>query len=178
MQPSPEPADPQQTVMNDEGAIDPLPGQQLDALDRAILRELQTDGRLTNVELAKRVRLSPSPCLRRVKALEDHGYIRGYTATLDRTLLRRGLHVFVMVSLTSQRQEALEAFERGVAELDEVLECHLIAGEADYMLAVAVEDLQAYQHFFTRRLGDLPGVASLKSLITMRAVKNTTALPV
>jgi Lrp/AsnC family transcriptional regulator, leucine-responsive regulatory protein len=154
-------------------AADPL-----DALDRAILRELQRDGRLTNVELAKRVRLSPSPCLRRVKTLEDRGYIRGYTATLDRGLLRRGLQIYVMVSLTSQRQETLQAFERGVAALDDVLECHLIAGEADYLLTVVVEDLDAYQRLFTKRLGELPGVASLKSMVTMKVVKSTTALPV
>jgi Lrp/AsnC family leucine-responsive transcriptional regulator len=157
---------------------DPEPAPGLDALDRAILRNLQDDGRLSNVELAKRVRLSPSPCLRRVKSLEDRGYIRGYTATLDRDRLRRGLHVFVMVSLTSQRQETLEAFERGVAELDDVLGCYLIAGEADYLLTVAVEDLEAYQQFFTERLGELAGVASLKSLITMKAVKDASALPV
>jgi DNA-binding Lrp family transcriptional regulator len=149
----------------------------LDALDRAILRELQADGRLTNVELAKRVRLSPSPCLRRVKALEDRGYIAGYAAVLDPVRMHRSLHVFVMVSLTSQRQETLEAFEKAVSELDDVLECHLIAGEADYLLAVAVRDLDAYQRFFTKRLGELPGVASLKSMITMKAVKNTRALP-
>src|SRR5512144_2217484 len=104
------------------GGLDPL----LDSLDRAILRELQADGRLTNVELAKRVRLSPSPCLRRVKALEEQGYIQGYTALLDRDRMRRGLHVVVMVSLTSQRQDTLEAFEHAVAALDDVLECHLI----------------------------------------------------
>lgn len=150
----------------------------LDRLDRAILRELQADGRLTNVELAKRVRLSPSPCLRRVKSLEERGYIRGYAALLDRTRMRRSLHVAVMVSLTSQRQDTLEAFERSVAALDDVLECHLIAGEADYLLTVAVENLDAYQRFFTKRLGELPGVASLKSLISMKAVKATTALPV
>jgi Lrp/AsnC family leucine-responsive transcriptional regulator len=153
------------------------PPDVLDRLDRAILRELQRDGRLTNVELAKRVRLSPSPCLRRVKALEDRGYIRGYTATLDRALLRRSLQVYVMVSLTSQRQDTLEAFERGVTALDDVLECHLIAGEADYLLTVAVESLDAYQRFFTGKLGELPGVASLRSLITMKAVKKTTSLP-
>jgi len=154
------------------------PADRLDALDRAILRELQADGRLTNVELAKRVRLSPSPCLRRVKTLEERGYIRGYAALLDRERLRRGLHVVVMVSLTSQRQDTLEAFEASVAALDDVLECHLIAGEADYLLTVAVENLDAYQRFFTKRLGELPGVASLKSLISMKAVKTTTALPV
>jgi DNA-binding Lrp family transcriptional regulator len=150
----------------------------LDSLDRAILRHLQHDGRLSNVELAKRVRLSPSPCLRRVKLLEERGYITRYTALLDRAKLRRGLHVMVMVSLTSQRQEILEAFEREVAELEDVLECYLIAGEADYLVTVAVEDLDAYQRFFTKRLGELPGVASLKSMITMKAVKSTTALPV
>ncbi len=150
----------------------------LDALDRAILRHLQDDGRLTNVELAKRVRLSPSPCLRRVKSLEDRGYIRSYTALLDHARLRRGLHVFVMISLTSQRQEALEAFEASVSALDEVLECYLMAGESDYLLSVAVEDLDAYQRFFTKRLGELPAVASLRSLIAMKTVKATTALPI
>jgi Lrp/AsnC family leucine-responsive transcriptional regulator len=150
----------------------------LDRLDRAILRELQADGRLTNVELAKRVRLSPSPCLRRVKSLEDRGYITGYRAVLDRPKLGRGLYVFVMVSLTSQRQESLESFEQGVSALDEVLECYLMAGESDYLLGVAVADLDAYQWFFTNKLGELPGVASLRSLISMKTVKYTTNLPI
>lgn len=150
----------------------------LDALDRAILRSLQADGRLTNVELAKRVRLSPSPCLRRVKSLEDRGYIRGYTALLDRARVGRGLHVVVMVSLTSQRQETLEAFEQSVAALDDVLECYLMAGESDYLLVVATADLDSYQRFFTKRLGELPGVASLRTLISMKTVKSTTVLPV
>jgi Lrp/AsnC family leucine-responsive transcriptional regulator len=156
--------------------LPPIPG--LDRLDRTILRELQQDGRLTNVELAKRVRLSPSPCLRRVKSLEDRGYIRSYCAVLDRPAMGRGLHVFVMVSLASQRQESLEQFEQSVAELDEVLECYLMAGESDYLLGVAVADLDAYQRFFTKKLGELPGVASIRSLIAMRTVKYTTALPV
>jgi DNA-binding Lrp family transcriptional regulator len=150
----------------------------LDPLDRAILRELQADGRLTNVELARRVRLSPSPCLRRVKALEDRGYIAGYTALLDRGMVQRGLHVVIMVSLSSQRQEALTAFEDAVTALDEVQECYLMAGESDYLLVVATADLDAYQAFFTGRLGELPGVASLRSLIAMKTVKRTTTLPV
>lgn len=152
--------------------------QGLASLDRAILRQLQDDGRLSNVDLAERVRLSPSPCLRRVKSLEERGYISGYTAVLDRTRLRRGLHVVVLVHLVSQRQETLEAFERGVSELEDVLECYLIAGEADYLLTVAIENLDAYQRFFREQLGDLPGVTSLRSLITMKAVKSTTSLPV
>lgn len=151
---------------------------ELDAIDREILRQLQDDGRLSNVDLANRVRLSPSPCLRRVKSLEERGYICGYVALLDRSRVRRSLHVVVMVSLTSQRQEALEAFEKGVRALDDVLECYLVAGEADYLVTVAVKDLEAYQRFFIGRLSELPGVASLKSMITMKTVKRTTKLPV
>lgn len=162
--------------MLDRTPNSPIP--RLDPLDRAILRELQVDGRLTNVELAKRVRLSPSPCLRRVKSLEDRGYITRYQAVLDRLKMGRGLRVFVMVSLSSQRQETLEAFEQGVADLDEVLECFLVAGTSDYLLGVAVADLDAYQRFFTKKLGELPGVTSLRSLISMKTVKYTTNLPV
>ncbi|MFZ0159090.1 MAG: Lrp/AsnC family transcriptional regulator [Kineosporiaceae bacterium] len=150
----------------------------LDDVDRAILRLLQQDGRLTNADLAKQVRLSPSPCLRRVRALEQDGYISGYTAVLDPARLQRSLHVMVMVSLTSQRQEVLESFERAVTGLDDVLACYLIAGEADYLLTVAVKDLDAYQRLYTHHLGELPGVASMKSLVTMKAVKASTALPV
>ncbi len=92
--------------------------------------------------------------------------------------MRRGLHVYVMVSLTSQRLETLEAFESAVTTLDDVLECYLMAGEADYLLSVAAADLDSYQRFFTKRLGELPGVASLRTLIAMKTVKATTALPV
>ncbi len=150
----------------------------LDTIDRDILRRLQADGRITNAELAKQVRLSPSPCLRRVKNLEQSGYISGYTAVLDPARLARGLTVVVLVSLTSQRQDVLEAFERAVDQIEDVLTCLLIAGEADYLLTVAVRDLGAYQQLYTGRLGDLPGVASMKSLVTMKAVKSSTALPV
>jgi Lrp/AsnC family leucine-responsive transcriptional regulator len=152
--------------------------QELDPVDRSILRHLQADGRLTNVDLAERIRLSPSPCLRRVKSLEERGYIRGYMAVLDRSKVARGMCVHVMVSLTSQRQETLEAFENAVAALEEVLECYLMAGESDYLLAVAVADLDAYQRFFRNKLGEVPGVASLRSLIAMKTVKYTIAVPI
>jgi len=155
-----------------------LPAPALDEIDRAILRELQADGRLTNADLAKRVRLSPSPCLRRLRALEQHGYISGYTAVLDRARMERALKVTVLVELISQRQEVLEAFEAAVRDLDDVLACDLITGEADYLLTVAVKDLDAYQRLYRRRLGELPGVASMKSLVTMKSVKASTALPV
>jgi len=155
-----------------------LPAPALDEIDRAILRELQADGRLTNADLAKRVRLSPSPCLRRLRALEQHGYISGYTAVLDRARMERALKVTVLVELISQRQEVLEAFEAAVRDLDDVLACDLITGEADYLLTVAVKDLDAYQRLYRRRLGELPGVASMKSLVTMKSVKASTALPI
>ena len=116
----------------------------LDGLDRAILRALQEDGRLTNVDLARQVGLSPSPCLRRVKSLE----------------------------------ETLAAFEEAVVGIEDVLRCSLIAGDADYLLTVQVRDLDSYHALYTERLGELPGVASLRSLVTMKAVKDTRALPV
>lgn len=149
----------------------------LDRLDRSILRLLQEDGRLSNVDLARRVGLSPSPCLRRVKALEQRGYIQRYAAVLSRALLGRDLVVDVLVNLTDQRQETLAGFEAAVCEIDDILRCSLIAGDADYLLTVAVENLDAYQRLFSRRLGELPGVASLKSLVTMKAVKDSRSLP-
>lgn len=156
----------------------PVPAGQLDRLDRAILRALQHDGRLTNVELARMVGLSPSPCLRRVKSLEERGYIAGYAALLDPQLLGRSLRVVVMVSLTDQRQETLRAFEAAVAGLVDVVGCSLIAGDADYLLTVLVRDLESYHRLFTERLGELPGVVSMRSLVTMKTVKDTHELPV
>jgi Lrp/AsnC family leucine-responsive transcriptional regulator len=156
----------------------PTTPARLDRLDRLILRALQRDGRLSNVDLARAVGLSPSPCLRRVKSLEERGYIRGYAAVLDPALLGRSLQVVVMVSLTDQRQETLKAFESAVAQLDDVMRCSLIAGDADYLLTVLVRDLDSYHRLFTERLGELPGVVSLRSLVTMKTVKDTRALPV
>ncbi len=150
----------------------------LDGLDRAILRALQEDGRLTNVDLARQVGLSPSPCLRRVKSLEERSYIQGYAASLDPARLGRALQVVVMVRLSDQRQETLAAFEEAVVGIEDVLRCSLIAGDADYLLTVQVRDLDSYHALYTERLGELPGVASLRSLVTMKAVKDTRALPV
>jgi Lrp/AsnC family leucine-responsive transcriptional regulator len=150
----------------------------LDGLDRTILDALQEDGRLTNVDLARRVGLSPSPCLRRVKSLEERGYIQGYAALLDPALLGRALQVVVMVRLTDQRQQTLAAFESAVEGIEDVLRCSLIAGDADYLLTVQVRDLDSYHALYTKRLGELPGVASLRSLVIMKAVKDTHALPV
>ena len=150
----------------------------LDGLDRTILDALQEDGRLTNVDLARRVGLSPSPCLRRVKSLEERGYIQGYAALLDPALLGRALQVVVMVRLTDQRQQTLAAFDSAVEGIEDLLRCSLIAGDADYLLTVQVRDLDSYHALYTKRLGELPGVASLRSLVIMKAVKDTHALPV
>ncbi len=153
-------------------------GPGLDLVDRHILRLLQEDGRRTNVDIAREVGLTPSPCLRRIRSLEERGYIAGYAAVLDPVLLRRSLVVNVMVELSDQRRETLAAFESAVVELEDVQACYLISGEADYLLTVAVADLEAYHRVFSQRLGELPGVTSLKSLITMKAVKYGAALPV
>ena len=150
----------------------------LDAIDRHILRLLQIDGRRTNVDIAREVGLTPSPCLRRIRSLEERGYIAGYAAVLDRKMLGRTLDVLVMVELTDQRKETMAGFEAAVAKLDDVSTCHLIAGEADYVLTVAVADLDAYHKVFRDKLGELPGVVSIKSLITMKTVKSGRALPV
>ena len=157
------------------GAAEP---DRLDKLDRAILRELQRDGRLTNVDLARRVGLSPSPCLRRVKSLEDRGYISRYAALLDPQRLGRSLRVVAMVSLTDQRHETLQAFEEAILTVPEVMACSLIAGDADYLVTVVARDLEAYHAIFTERLGGLPGVLSMRSLVTMKTVKDTHELPV
>ena len=160
-------------------AVDPgSRATDVDRLDRRILRELQRDGRLTNVDLARRVGLSPSPCLRRVKSLEDRGYISRYAALLDPLRLGRSLRVVVMVSLTDQRQETLRAFEEAVLGVDDVIACSLIAGDADYLVTVVAANLDAYHAIFTERLGELPGVVSMRSLVTMKTVKDTHELPV
>lgn len=150
----------------------------LDAVDRHILRLLQADGRRTNVDIAREVGLTPSPCLRRIRSLEERGYISGYAAVLNPVLLRRSLVVNVMVELVDQRRETLAAFEAAALRLDDVQACYLISGEADYLLTVAVADLAAYQRVFSEKLGELPGVTSIKSLITMKAIKSGAALPV
>jgi DNA-binding Lrp family transcriptional regulator len=150
----------------------------MDALDRAILRHLQADGRLTNVELAERVRLSPSPCLRRVRALEAAGVIRGYHADIDPAAVDRNLEVTVHVELAMKDRATVEAFERGVAALDEVVECRRMFGVPDYVIRVLVADHAAYESFYMNRMGELPGLARVNSQFTMKLVKGGGALPI
>jgi Lrp/AsnC family transcriptional regulator, leucine-responsive regulatory protein len=150
----------------------------VDQLDRAILSQLQDEGRLPNTELADRVGLSPSPCLRRVRNLEQAGVIVGYRAVIDPAAVGLGFQVLVHLTMEVKDREAMmEAFEARVAEIDEVIECRRMFGDPDYLLWVAVEDLEAYERLYMAKLVSLPGVARTVSQLTMKTVKPGGRLP-
>ena len=149
----------------------------LDAIDRNILDSLQDDARIANADLARKVNLSPSPCLRRVRNLEREGFIRRYTALLDPAALGLPVSVFVQVSLERQVDNALEEFERRIVERPEVMECYLMTGDSDYLLRVVAPDLDAFQRFLLDHLTRIPGVASIKSSFALKQVSYRTALP-
>jgi DNA-binding Lrp family transcriptional regulator len=149
----------------------------LDAVDREILRILQDDGRITNVELARRVGISAPPCLRRVRALEDAGLITGFHAALDAPALGYPLTVFAMVGLHSQAEDDLRAFEKLVAGWPLVRECFMLQGEIDFMLKIVARDLAEFQTFLTSQLTPAPNVASVKTALTIRAAKNLPGVP-
>jgi Lrp/AsnC family leucine-responsive transcriptional regulator len=149
----------------------------MDALDHAILSHLQADGRLTNAELAERVRLSPSACLRRVRALEAAGVIAGYHAVVDPTALDRGFQVLVYTTLLVRNRETIAAFEDAVVGLEEVVECHRMFGDPDYVIRVAVADVEAYERFLIDTFADLPGMARMTSQFAMKTIKAAGALP-
>jgi DNA-binding Lrp family transcriptional regulator len=143
----------------------------VDKLDHAILRELSRDGRLTNVELADRVGLTPAPCLRRVRRLEESGVITGYRAVVDPRALGRGLEVMVNVDLALKDVATVTGFEEYVSGLDEVVEFRRMFGLPDYFLRVTIADLDGYERFVTRRLHQAPGIAKIDSHLTMKAIK-------
>ena len=149
----------------------------LDSIDRRLLAELQAEGRVTNVDLAKRVGLTAPPCLRRVRALEEAGVIRGYHADLDASRLGFTITVFAMVSLKSQAEEDLRAFENHIKGLPEVRECHMLNGEIDFILKIVSKDLQSFQEFLTSKLTPAPNVASVKTSLTIRTAKNEPGVP-
>ena len=148
-----------------------------DGIDLKILRELQNDSSLSNVELAKRVHLSPSPCLARVKALEASGCIREYVALLAPEALGLRLNVFISISLKQQGRESLQNFERNICECDEVMECYLMTGDADYLIRVVMADMQALEHFIIERLSPMPEVEKIRSSLSLKQVRYKTALP-
>jgi len=150
---------------------------QLDATDLRILAHLQQDGSLTNVELARRVHLSPSPCLARVKALESAGVIERYVALANAKALGLGLNVFINISLKSQAKEALADFEHRIAEHDEVMECYLMTGDSDYLIRVAVPDIAALERFILEQLTPIPGIEKIRSSFALKQVRYKTALP-
>ena len=149
----------------------------LDDIDRRILADLQANGRMTNVELAQRVGISAPPCLRRVRALEQAGYIRGYHAELNAESLGFGVTVFALVGLKSQAEDALRQFEEHMCALPEVRECHMLNGEIDFILKIVSKDLQSFQEFLTSKLTPAPNVASVKTSLTIRTAKQLPGVP-
>jgi len=149
----------------------------LDPIDIRILNELQNDSSHSNVELAKRVHLSPSPCLMRVKALKDKGVIRNYVALADPKVLGLGLNVFISISLKEQSKEALAEFEQRISEHDEVMECYLMTGDSDYLIRVAVADIGALEKFILEQLTPIAGIEKIRSSFALKQVRYKTALP-
>ncbi|MEM8729359.1 MAG: Lrp/AsnC family transcriptional regulator [Pseudomonadota bacterium] len=150
----------------------------LDAIDRRILATLQRKGRISNADLSAQVNLSASACHRRVQRLDSEGYIRDYVALLDARKLGVATTVFVEITLQSQAEDLLDAFEKAVARIPDVLECHLMAGSADYILKVVAEDTEDFARIHRQSLSRLPGVAQMQSSFALRTVFKTTALPV
>lgn len=147
----------------------------MDEVDRSILAVLEKHGRISNAELAAEVGLSPSPCLRRVRRLEETGVIRGYRALIDPAAISRGLRVFVGIRLMRHARADVAAFERAVLQLREVAYSHHVTGNYDYLLQVEVADLPAYEDFHANRLASLPGVAMVNSYVTMKTLSAETA---
>ena len=155
-----------------------MPRLTLDAIDRRILEELQANGRLSNVALAERVGLSPSPCLRRVKILERSGVISGYRAILDRRGAGLTLTVFVGLKVGRHHAEEYQAFKDAISNVPEIIACHLVSGDTDFLLEVVVTDVDGYDRFLLGTLLKLPGVTDIRSSIAIRALKPTGTLPV
>lgn len=151
---------------------------QLDATDRRILQVLQRDGRVSNADLAEQISLSASACHRRVQRLEKDGFIAGYVALLNPRKIGKPATVFVEITLNSQSDDVLDAFEKGVARIPDLLECHLMAGNADFLLKLVVEDTEDFARIHRRYLARLPGVAKMQSSFTLRTVVKTTALEI
>jgi DNA-binding Lrp family transcriptional regulator len=150
----------------------------LKEIDRNIIHHLQGNARLTNVDLAQKVNLSPSPCLRLVRNLEENGIIKGYVTLVDQNAMGLPVSVFVSVSLEKQVEAALEEFENAIRQRPEVLECYLMTGGADYLLRVVTADLKGYERFLLNHLTRIPGVASIKSSFALKQVTYKTALPI
>ena len=149
----------------------------IDEIDYALLALLQKDGRASNVKLAENLNLSETPCWRRLKRLEDSGFIKGYQANLNRRLLGFGVLAFVQICFAIHTDDSPEQFEKAIQEIPEILSCHNVTGEADYLLEIVSEDLETYEKLLRRVIRRLPGVTSIKSSFSLREVKASTNLP-
>jgi len=154
-----------------------MPSIALDPIDLRILARLQENARMSNVDLARAVHLSPSPCLARVRRMEEHGLIKRYVSIVDPMALGLTVSVFIQVRLERQVESALEGFEKAMAARSEVMECYLMTGDADYLLRVLVADVQALERFIVDFLSRIPGVGNIKSSFALKQVKYKTALP-
>lgn len=150
----------------------------LDKIDKKILERLQADGRVTNVDLAREVGISAPPCLRRVRSLEEKGYIKSYHAKVDAASLGYGVTVFALVKLTSQAEKDLSAFVTRIGQWPLVRECHMLAGDVDFILKVVAKDWDSYQDFLTNELTAAPNVTSVKSSLAIRPVKDEPGVPI
>lgn len=150
----------------------------LDKIDRNILKALQDDGRITNVKLAESVGMSAPPCLRRVRALEDAGYIEGYHADINHASMGYGVTVFAMVKLKSQAEDDLTAFDKFINELDVVRECYMLTGDFDFVLKIVAKSWEDYQDIFTDKLSRAPNVSSIKSSLSVRTSKKLPGIPI
>jgi len=149
----------------------------LDRIDRLILEVLQTDGRISNVALARKVNLTPTPCLERVRRLEREGYIRGYSAILNPQMVGAGLLVFVEISLLRNSPDSFRDFRRQASQLTGILECHLVSGNFDYLIKARVRDMQEYRTLLSEKILALPGVSDSRSYVVIEEIKETTFLP-
>ncbi|MDZ7282120.1 Lrp/AsnC family transcriptional regulator [Sphingomonas sanguinis] len=149
----------------------------MDTKDRQIVRLLQQDGRLTNQDLAERVGLSPSPCLRRVRLLEQAGVIQGYGAIVDQQRYGLPVTAFIRVRLERHARDLVQQFEEAIRQLDEVMDCHLLTGDADYLLRVVVADLESYERFIRRKMHAITGIASLDTTFAYGVVKSSRTFP-
>jgi Lrp/AsnC family leucine-responsive transcriptional regulator len=153
------------------------PPRPLDRTDRLILNVLQAHGRIANVALARRVNLTPTPCLERVRRLEREGFISGYTAVLNPQMVGAGLLVFVEISLLRNSRDAFRDFRRQASQLKGILECHLVSGNFDYLIKARVRDMQEYQALLSEQILALPGVSNSRSYVVIEEIKETTMLP-
>jgi len=155
-----------------------MPNIELDKIDYRILHHLQNNGRISNAELADKVALSPSPCLRRVKSLEEKGIIERYVAIVNPKLIGLPVNVVINVSLQSQEQSQLKIFQQRIAECEEVMECYLMTGGSDYMLRVVVPDLEHFEHFLVEKLTSIPGISNIQSSFALKQLIYRTELPI